>query len=70
MSAFTIPNNFHLIESLNALISNPDRATPVTPVVAGFLVVPMKSFTGELQFVGFLFFLDALEIVTTVFLTL
>lgn len=53
-SASIAPNNFCLIESLNALTNDPDSAAPVIPIIAGFLMVmPMKICTGELQFVHF-----------------
>lgn len=58
-SASIAPNNFCLIESLNALTNDPDSAAPVIPIVAGFLmVVPTKICTGELQFVHFFHALD------------
>jgi len=67
-SASIAPNNFCLIESLNALTNDPDSAAPVIPIVAGFLmVVPMKICTGELQFVRFF---HALDNMTTVFFIL
>lgn len=67
-SASIAPNNFCLIESLNALTNDPDSAAPVIPIVAGFLmVVPMKICTGELQFVHFF---RALDNMTTVFFIL
>lgn len=58
-SASIAPNNFCLVESLNALTNDPDSAAPVIPIVVGFLVVvPMKICTGELRFTDFFLGLD------------